>query len=151
MKVFCWWVLIIFSWVQLQHDCVLQRQWLGHHQGCDSWLLTWWPWCTVWCPMSVLWLLTSDMMTMVLSLMSDVPMSVLWRCSCWLCTLPVPALWSQINPPWAAESCPWHRGPGSSARPTVQLFPVPTLYQRTNRTCVIKILTQRLSHSSLFW
>ena len=86
----------------------------------------------------------------------------LWRCSCWLCTLYSLLHRSQHSGPRSkihleqqqqrrpGPECPWHRRPGSSARPrprpadtdntppqTVQrihkstLFPVLTLYQRT--------------------
>ena len=97
----------IYKWIIGYEMFVLRSKWQWH-QGCDSWVLTRWPWYAH-TPESLWWDVRCSMFP---CLCCD-----LWRCSCWMCTLYSILHSSQYSgvrttiqdPPWTAAEAAWAR------------------------------------------
>ena len=109
-EVFWWHFLVIksiYKWIIGYEMFVLRSKWQWH-QGCDSWVLTRWPWYAH-TPESLWWDVRCSMFP---CLCCD-----LWRCSCWMCTLYSILHSSQYSgvrttiqdPPWTAAEAAWAR------------------------------------------
>ena len=103
----CFVIKSSYKWIIGYEMFVLRSKWQWH-QGCDSWVLTRWPWYAH-TPESLWWDVRCSMFP---CLCCD-----LWRCSCWMCTLYSILHSSQYSgvrttiqdPPWTAAEAAWAR------------------------------------------